>query len=101
LYDHGVDFVGTELELVSTQRVRKTEAHGVEIAWVERLIARGGREEGMKVLADASVEVEELAIVGDLDAELLGNVRGCKRANEGNMVSTQVDAKESCPLWEL
>ena len=36
LHDHGVDFVGAELELVSGQAVSQTERHGVDV------LVRGG-----------------------------------------------------------
>ncbi|KAI3492779.1 hypothetical protein L1887_42576 [Cichorium endivia] len=68
---HGVHLVRAELELVATQGVGEAEAHGVEVARVERLAAGGGGEERGEVLADAAVEVEQLRVVGDLDAELL------------------------------
>ena len=55
----------------------ETKAHGVEVAGVERLAASGRRKKGSEVLANATVEVEELAVVGDLDAKLLGDVGSC------------------------
>jgi hypothetical protein len=84
LHDHRVDLVGRELELVAAERVRETEAHGAQVARVQRARRRGAlagaeREQRRQVRADAAIELQHGRVGHDGDAELLCDGAACEK----------------------